>query len=100
MKIFKELKKLGYIHYFATTIEELDDLPLDYEERTIEQALVLRWFRDKHELTSWVYNSQMGNFYYTILQNGRIVKSHDSLTTYEEAELECLKKLIEIVKNK
>ena len=57
-----------------------------------------RWFREKYGITSWVYNSQMDKFYHTILQNGRIVKSHDSSTTYEEAELECLKKLIEIVK--
>ena len=47
MKIFKELKKLGYIHYSATTIEELDDLPLNSAERISEQALVLRWFREK-----------------------------------------------------
>lgn len=36
MKIFKELKKLGYIHYSATTIEELDDLPLNSAERVSE----------------------------------------------------------------
>ena len=50
MKIFKELKKLGYIHYSATTIEELDDLPLNSARRISEQALVLRWFRKKYEL--------------------------------------------------
>ena len=36
MKIFKELKKLGYIHYSDTTIEALDDLPLNSAERTID----------------------------------------------------------------
>ena len=36
MKIFKELKKLGYIHYSPTTIEELDDLPLNSAERISE----------------------------------------------------------------
>jgi hypothetical protein len=50
MKIFKELKKLGYKHYTEHTIEELDNLPLNSEERIMEQALVLRWFRDKHNL--------------------------------------------------
>jgi len=63
---------------------------------TFSQAF--RWFREKCELTSWIYNSDMTKFFYTILQNGRIVKSYNSLTTYEEAELECLIKLIEIVK--
>jgi hypothetical protein len=59
-----------------------------------------RWFRDKHELSSWVYNSYMDKYFYTILQNGRIVKANESVTTYEKAELACLIKLIEIVKNK
>lgn len=57
-----------------------------------------RWFRDKHELSSWVYNSYMDKYFYTILQNGRIVKANESVTTYEKAELACLIKLIEIVK--
>jgi hypothetical protein len=59
-----------------------------------------KWFREKYNLSSWIYNSDMTKFFYTILQNGRIVKSHNSSTTYEEAELACLIKLIEIVKNK
>ena len=46
MKIFKELNKLGYIHYSATTIKELDDLPLNSAERISEQSLVFRWFRE------------------------------------------------------
>ena len=99
MKIYEELKKLGYIHYSATTIEELDDLPLNSAERVSEQALVLRWFREKHGLSSWIYNSDTNKYFYTILQNGRIVKATESLITYEEAELACLRKLIEIVKD-
>ena len=39
-------------------------------------------------------------YFYTILMNGRIVKANQQSTTYEKAELECLKKLIEITKNK
>jgi hypothetical protein len=59
-----------------------------------------RWFREKYELSSWIYNSDTSKYFYTILDNGRIVKSHKSSNTYEEAELACLNKLIEIVKNK
>ena len=40
----------------------------------------------------------MDKYFYTILQDGRIVKANESTTTYEETELACLKKLIEIVK--
>jgi hypothetical protein len=61
---------------------------------------VFRWFREKYELSSWVYNSHMDKYFYTVLQDGRIVKANESTTTYEEAELACIKKLIELVKNK
>ena len=57
-----------------------------------------RWFREKYELSSWVYNSHMDKYFYTILQDGRIVKATESATTFEEAELACLIKLIQIVK--
>lgn len=64
---------------------------------TYSQAF--RWFRDKHKLTSWVYNSDVDKFFYTILQNGRIVKAHESFKSHEEAETACLDKLLEIAKN-
>ena len=57
-----------------------------------------RWFREEHGLSSWIYNSDTNKYFYTILQNGRIVKATESSIAYEEAELACLKKLIEIVK--
>jgi hypothetical protein len=59
-----------------------------------------RWFREKHNLfgqvnihTYFIYNISNGDF--------KMVKEYDKLfETYEEAELACLKKLIEIVKEK
>ena len=69
---------------------------LELQVPTYSQAF--RWFREKYNLTSWVYNSDVDKFFYTILQNGRIIKAHDSVAIYEEAELACLIKLIEIVK--
>jgi hypothetical protein len=63
---------------------------------TYSQAF--RWFREKHNLfgqvnihTYFMYNISNGDF--------KMVKKYDKLfETYEEAELACLKKLIEIVK--
>lgn len=105
MKIFKELKKLGYKHYTEHTVEELDDLPLNSEERIMEQALVLRWFREKYGLHKHICyfndtNVWHGDLYK--LANGGLMNAPMELTgykTYEEAELACLNKLIEIVKN-
>lgn len=106
MKIFKELKKLGYKHYAEYTIEELDDLPLNSEERIMEQALVLRWFREKYDLQ---YTITWNKHYPKCPYEWEVRKTwRDELlrpygisgmsATYEEAELAAIVKLIEIVK--
>lgn len=103
MKIFRELKKLGYIHYSATTIEELDDLPLNSAERVSEQALVLRWFREKYKLSGTAHYFTGGFYCYTINDMKDTKESNRLFTefeTYEEAEDACLIKLIKIVKTK
>ena len=102
MKIFKELKKLGYKHYTEHTVEELDNLPLESKERIMEQALVLRWFRKKHNLKSCIimFRTSMADneeYYDWLIKGEEVVYRH--FKTYEEAEKECLIKLIEIVKN-
>lgn len=64
------------------------------------------WFREKHNLDSEIYmNHEYGSKFYTylVLQLDRAIISHLSgatgkLPEYEEAELACLKKLIEIAK--
>jgi len=101
MKIFKKLKKLGYKHYTEHTVEELDNLPLNSEERIMEQALVLRWFREKHNLHISISHSVNGKFDCwtndgNLLENGK----YCDVDTYEEAELACLTKLIELAKLK
>lgn len=63
-----------------------------------------RFFREKHKLPSWVYTSTNDKFYFGILKDSRFLidgtKPYDMYETYEEAELACLQKLIEILKNK
>jgi hypothetical protein len=70
-----------------------------------------RWFREKYRLYSAVNVDQTmePKFAYCISEYcsnaltygwNTIVFNSDLYYTYEEAELECLKKLIEIVKNK
>jgi hypothetical protein len=61
-----------------------------------------RWFREKHGLDYEItYGGKKGEYCafvksYIYGNNG----NNPSIFSYEEAELECLKKLIEIVKNK
>lgn len=70
-----------------------------------------RWFREKYGLCVWITSKTVdsktvyiihGRTIPDIIKNNLIVDiiPYVTLRTYEEAELECLKKLIEIVKNK
>jgi hypothetical protein len=78
--------------------------PADYEYTTECQAptysQAFRWFREKYNLFGQVNIHTY--FIYNISNDGfEMIKQYDKLTnTYEEAELACLNKLIEIVKQK
>jgi hypothetical protein len=59
----------------------------------------LRWFREKHNICGYIiettnkYNKLDGKFQYGISNS-----YYDVYDTYEEAELACLNKLIELIK--
>jgi hypothetical protein len=93
-KTHKELEKAFYCYnsdYF------------DYSELYIAAPLyqqAFRWFREKHNLFGQV---NIHTYFIYDISNDEFnsAKQYDKSTkNYEEAELECLKKLIEIVKNK
>jgi hypothetical protein len=66
---------------------------------TFSQAF--KFFREKYKLPSWVYTSDNEKFYYGILRDTRfLIDGNKPYETYEEAELACLLKLIEVVKKK
>ena len=54
-----------------------------------------RWFREKYDLYSFVFKFDEG-FGYETYKEG-VTQTNESFDTYEEAELACLNKLIEIV---
>jgi hypothetical protein len=54
-----------------------------------------RWFRDKHN----IFASVDVNYCYKVYFNDEFFEESNTYNSYKEAELECLKKLIEIVKN-
>jgi hypothetical protein len=103
MKIFKELKKLGYKHYTEHTVEELDNLPLESKERIMEQALVLRWFREKYNIIPNIHSIYTDETHTKIMfwfWFGNYEDDSDEEVfygTYEETELECITALINIV---
>ena len=66
---------------------------------TFSQAF--RWFREKYGLNSHIHQEGRNNYSYSCGQGySDEIGGYQDFNTYEEAELECLKKLIEIVKQK
>ena len=63
---------------------------------------VFRWFREEYNLNSFVIDSKSYNWYFNINDTIKddVVSEVLYFKTYEEAELACLTKLIEIVENK
>ena len=62
-----------------------------------------RWFREKYKIDAWVVpfkNLDDEKQYSYIIDELSFDEDPEDFYTYEEAELECLKKLIEIVTNK
>ena len=79
-------------------ISKFDNLVLFCSTPLYQQAF--RWFREKHNLISVVgyHNLWKYSFLIETIEEHKTIIVVDKINTYEEAELECLKKLIEIVK--
>jgi hypothetical protein len=63
---------------------------------TYSQAF--RFFREKYELFSWIEKFHKNETYIFQIPPANFTKIQGHYTTYEEAELACVVKLIEIVK--
>jgi hypothetical protein len=120
MKIYNELESLGFFEWLSETHnlkdtdmkpEYLDELPLDDIHRTVCNSMALRWFREKYGICSWIdrlYTDDHVLYYrYTCEKSIESPPNYNKTwitlkeyNTYEEAELACLNKLIEIIKKK
>ena len=110
-----ELKQLGFDENcfyvkiisnpeFVYTPSDYDDYPEQKEKEVLipTYSQAFRWFRENHKLIAGIFpnnHSLQDNTSY-IGYVGKFKKGNvEVYETYEEAELGCLKKLIEIVKN-
>ena len=105
MKTFEKLESLGFFDWLAEThnlrdtdmkAEYLDNLPLDDIHRTVVNSMAFRWFREKHGLHCAVNTHTSSTNQLTYICSLEFGKK----LTYEEAELACLEKLLEIVESK
>ena len=110
------LKELGFdepcLMYFSDKSKELLSLSerdISFVQGTSNSTFTkaplfqqaFRWFREKHSLKSWVQEHTADTFIYEIRPHVLTQYKQGETyvyTNYEEAELACLKKLIEIVK--
>lgn len=104
-----ELKELEFVepcyslyNSFGEFIMSTDSV--DYNQLPFTSAptysQAFRWFREKYKVRFFIQSgmSDLGEFFKVIFPDGE--QRGMSYTTYEEAELACLKKLIEVVKTK
>jgi hypothetical protein len=93
---------LGYYNYngsyFFKYKPKTDDKNLT-KAPLYQQAF--RWFREKYNIFPYTYTGNGNLFHYCMFIKDRDNQYHsnDLYLSNEEAELECLKKLIEIIKN-
>ena len=111
MEIFKKLESLGLFDWLREkgfgsgfTPMILDAQPFDSIERSGYNAIAFRWFREKYNLHPYIITLRGEWIVIGIIRCSDAEKITGSFNTnfntLEEAELECLKKLIEIVKEK
>ena len=109
-----ELKQLGFDEdcfyvklisnpEFFYTPTDYDDYPKQKEKEVLipTYSQAFRWFRENHNLHAWIINAEDNhNVFKPFFRGDNIYDQHlvDFYDSYEEAELACLKKLIEIVK--
>jgi hypothetical protein len=106
------LKKLGFdeeVEFYKDLSEEIFDMRTPNDAPCILWQQAFRWFREKHGWISNVWTicistDGITSFEYAIdtLNDLGVSQYRENFPykTYEEAELACLKELIEIVKNK
>lgn len=95
----------NFTEYFLETEFGMNESPSDWvNSNFLDKACsaplyqqAFRWFREKYKFDLTIqHNKKYVAIVYSSVKNFSI----DEYETYEIAELECLKKLIEIVKNK
>ena len=98
-----ELTALNQNQFYYNNLSEVGRISSPLKQQ------VFRWFRERHDLLSWVftpfgvsngYFHEIVNLSNIVLEGGFSSGQSAQYTTYEEAELSCIDELIEIVKTK
>ena len=100
------LKELGFNEPCFMYIDDEGDYIIDQTAEWLGavkaplKQQVFRWFREKYKIQSLIQEYLLNTYMHTIDDGINSDISVVGFETYEEAELACIDKLIEIVKNK
>jgi predicted GNAT superfamily acetyltransferase len=97
-----KLKELGFNEPCFAFRKDPDMIFIaEYNQPAPTFSQAFRWFRENYKINSHVDRGFKDEYYYTILENGKNYPiSGFYNNSYEEAEIACLDKLIEIVESK
>ncbi len=113
-EIAVQMKELGFDELCFGVFFPSDKSFIDIKFKNSQQEVVIsaptysqcfRWFREKYNIYAIILPSYTDNkvvkdrFFYEIVKNKKLKQELDYHSTYEEAETECLKKLIELCQN-
>ncbi len=80
MKIFKQLNKKGYKHYYEGTVEELDSMDKDNQHLHSEIMQVIMWLYDNHKIWIVVFPTEQ-DWTFDIFKGLDCVKSESFFDT-------------------
>lgn len=112
MKAFEKLESLGFFDWLSESHnirdtdmkpEYLDELPLNDIHRTVANSMAFRWFREKYDIQYWLNDGGcLGKAFIKItgFKHDKFYFSSSEPMEYEEAELYCLDRLIDMITNK
>jgi hypothetical protein len=103
-----ELKELGFDepcfgHYIELKNPQEGLLQIGLSDNFLQAptySQAFRFFREKYDMFSHLDKNAYSKYYYDIHNRGEIFFDEEYFNTPEEAEIACLTKLIEIVKQK
>jgi hypothetical protein len=94
-----EMKSIGFDEPCFAFRKDPDMIFIaEYNQPAPTFSQAFRWFRKKYGYWSYIKEATKGTCRFYIEKFDEKFFNSDIIDSYEEAELECLKKLIEIVK--
>lgn len=99
-----QLKQLGFNQKCFDLHDDVKSIGMSGGKRDRTPKILWQqafdYFREDHNLCSWIYQSNKNHFYFSILKENRFVANSGYFDTFNKAKLSCLENLILKVQSK